>query len=96
MKKIRLKVRHFSKEDIREYKEKFPLFEPEPLEWALIDTKTGAVIDFFETEVEAKTALDDLNEAFMIEGNFRDWVIETARKLGVEQEKVLDAVQVYF
>ena len=96
MKKGQFKVRHFSKEDKRQYKEEFPLFEPEPLEWALVDTETDVVIDFFDTEEEAKAVLDDLNQAFMIEGNFRDWVRETAQKLGVEQDKVLDAVQVCF
>ena len=93
MKKLQLEGRHFSKEDIRQYREKFPLFEPEPLEWAVVDTENDVVIDFFDTEEEAKAVLDDLNQAFMIEGNFRDWVRNTARNLGVEQEKVLDAVQ---
>ena len=95
LKKTGLKVRQFSKEDIREYKEKFPLFEPEPLEWAVIDTRTDAAIDFFGTQEEAQAVLDDLNQTLMIGDNFRDWVSKTARKLGVEQEKVLDVVREY-
>ena len=94
-KKIRLEIKHFSKEDRRQYKEKFPLFEPELSDWAVIDSETDAVIDSFDTEGEAQAVLDDLNESFMIEGNFRDWVRETAQKLGIEEQKILDAVQVY-
>lgn len=89
MKKRQLRVRHLSKEDIREYEGKFPLV----LDWAVIDAENGTVIDFFDTEEEAQAVLDDLNQASMIGDSFRDWVRKTAKEAGVEQQNVLDIVR---
>lgn len=86
------RIRHFSEEDIRQFKEKFPLV-PEPLEWALVDTRSEIVMDSYDTQEEVKAVLDEWNATHIIEHGFRDWVRKTAKKVGVEQQMVLDIVQ---
>jgi len=83
-----VEIKHLSQDEIAAHKSRYP--ESRAKEWALLDD--GEWSDFFDTEAEAKAALDDWNVTNLVDEAFRDWAQKTAEELGVEVAKVAEKV----
>lgn len=101
---VDMELKHFSEEEKRRFKEKFPE-GTEPKDWALIDSELpgeppgdeiGGVIQFFETEKEAKEALEEWRVLDLVENALRECVHKIADEVGIDVEKVSEIARGFF
>lgn len=84
-----MEIKHLSQDEIAAHEREEPGSEPK--EWAISDD--DVCLDFFDTEAEAKAALDECNLTDRVDEAFREWAQKTASEVGVELAKVLEKVR---
>jgi len=50
----------------------------------------GLVVDYLDSEQEARSIIDDLTKHFLVEDSFRDWALKTAEEIGMSREEVIN------
>lgn len=69
----------------------------EPKKYALIDDYLdGLVIDFYDTEEEAKAALEEWRQRDLVEDALREAVHKIADEVGIDIEKVTQFAKEFF
>ena len=58
------------------------------LEFQLVNEQ-GVVVDYFDSEQDARRALDDMTKLTLVQDSFRDWAQKTAEEVGIPREEVL-------
>jgi len=81
-----LRVKRLTQEEIAELRSRHP--DDDIKEFQLVDL--GEVVDYFDTEQEAQTVLDDLTKRILVEDAFRCWVERTTKLSGIPREEVVD------
>lgn len=55
----------------------------------------GLVIDYLDSEQEARSIIDDLAKQSLVEDAFRDWAQKTAEEVGMSRKEVIEIVKDY-
>ncbi|GAH40085.1 unnamed protein product [marine sediment metagenome] len=101
---LEMELKHLSEEEKRRFKEKFPEGD-DPKDWAIIDSELpgepsgeeiAGVIQFFETEKEAKEALEEWRVLDLVENALRECVHKIADEVGIDVEKVSEIARGFF
>ncbi len=84
-----LSVKHLTEQEVAELRDQYP--DDDIKEFQLVDD--GEVVDYFETEQEARDVLDDLTKRSLVEDAFREWAQKTAEEVGMPREEVVEIVK---
>lgn len=87
-------VKEFTQEDIDNYLALWP--EREPKKYALIDEELDVVMDFYDTEEEAKAAQEEWRQRDLVEDALREAVHKIAEEVGIDVEKVTQFAKEFF
>jgi len=87
-------VKEFTQEDIDNYLALHP--EVEPKRYALIDEELEVVMDFYDTEKEAKAAQEEWRQRDLVENALREAVHKIAEEVGIDVEKVTQFAKEFF
>lgn len=87
-------VKEFTQEDIDNYLALWP--EREPKKYALIDKELDVVMDFYDTEEEAKAAQEEWRQRDLVEDALREAVYKIAEEVGIDVEKVTEFAKGFF
>jgi len=97
-----MQVKQFSEEDKTRFKKLYPQGS-EPKDWAVIDPEVAkdaeddfGVVEFFETEEEAKKSLEEWRQLDLVEDALREAVHKIAEQVGIEVEKVTEIAKGFF
>lgn len=85
-----LRVKRFTEDELVKLRDQYP--DAGIKQFQLVDEK-GTVIDYFDTEQEAQSVLDDLAKRSLVESAFRCWVERTTKLSGIPREEVVDIVK---
>lgn len=61
-----------------------------------VSDEDGLVIDYFESDQEARRFLDQMTKLTIVEDAFRDWAQKTAEEVGITREEVRAIVKESF
>lgn len=87
-------IKEFTQEDIDNYLALHP--EAEPKRYALIDEELDVVIDFYDTEEQAKAAQEEWRQRDLVEDSLREAVHKIAEEVGIDVEKVTEFAKEFF
>lgn len=87
---MKLKIKHYTEDDIRKFKEAHP--KANPKEWGLVD-EDGLTMGFFDTWDAAKTEQDDFRNRDLVENGFRDWAAMMVKETGIDREKIAQYIK---
>jgi len=83
-------VKHLTEEERAELRKQDP--DREILEFQIVNEQ-GIVVDYLDSEQEARSLLDGLTKHSLVEDAFRDWALKTAEEVGMSREEVITIAQ---
>ena len=87
-------IKEMTQEDIDNYLALWPKIKPK--NYALIDDEIEVVMDFYETEEEAKAALEEWRQRYLVEDALREAVYKIADEVGIEVKTVHQFAKEFF
>jgi len=90
----KMEIQHLSEEDQLKFKEGHD--QAEPKEWALIDRESEVVMEFYDSEGDAKAALEEWRQRDLVENALREAVYKIADEVGIDVAKVTEFAKEFF
>jgi len=83
-------VKRLTEEERAELRKQDP--DGDILEFQIVNEQ-GCIVDYLDSEQEARSIIDGLTKHSLVEDAFRDWVQKTAEEVGMSREEVITVAQ---